>query len=315
MHCSQSKIAKDNCELTGYMHTRYAESHRDFGSARRLHHCQGWLIQRSIPGYPDSDGMGCYPLFACTDWSQLHLDLEELEDAIISVALVTDPFGNYDENYLRKCFPDVVIPFKKHYVINLEKPRDRSVSKHHLRYARKALRQLSVEIHPDPPAFLDAWMKLHEHLIVKHNIKTLGTFSKWAFGEQLATPGMVLLWAGYKNTEVAAILFFVHGDVAYGHALGYTREGYDLWAQYALIWFAIEHFTGKVEWIDLMGVPGLHDAGSPGIRQFKEGWTRETRMAWFCGSVRNRTRYNTIVQATRTTQATYFPAYRDRERV
>lgn len=299
--------------ITGYMHPRYARSHQEFGIPRELPRCQGWILERRIPGFPQSDAMGCYPLFACRGWSQLHLDIEDLGNELVSLTLVTDPFGDYDEPYLHRCFPDLVIPFKEHYVVDLEKPRNTVVSKHHRHDARKALRQVSVHVHPNPPDFLDVWMDLHSHLIAKHNIKGIVAFSRAAFAEQLSTPGIVLQWASYRTEPVAAILYFLQDDIAYGHILGCTDIGYVHGALYALIWSAIEQFTGSARWLDLMGVPGGQDSGSEGIRQFKLGWTRETRTAWLCGRILNRERYTRLVEATGTSQARYFPAYRDGE--
>lgn len=297
------------------MHPRYARSHEEFGTPRELPRCRGWILERRIPGFSDIDAMGCYPLFACRDWSQLHLDIEDLGNELVSLALVTDPFGDYDEPYLRRCFPDVVIPFKEHYVVDLEKPRNKVVSKHHRYEVRKALRQVSVHVHPNPPEFLDVWMDLHRRLIAQHNIKGIVAFSRSAFAEQLSTPGMVVLWAGYRDEPVAAILHYLQDDVAYAHILGCTNIGYEQGALYALIGSAIDTFTGSVHWLDIMGVPGAEDAGSEGLRQFKRGWTRETRTAWFCGRILNRERYAEIVRATGTSQARYFPAYRDGELV
>jgi hypothetical protein len=47
--------------------------------------------------------MGCYPLFACQEWSQLNADLEGVAGELVSLALVTDPFGEYDLTDLRGC--------------------------------------------------------------------------------------------------------------------------------------------------------------------------------------------------------------------
>jgi len=313
LHMQTARTDEAANTITGYMHPRYARSHQEFGIPRELPRCGGWVVERAIPGFPHSDAMGCYPLFACRDWSQVHLDVEDLRNELVSLALVTDPFGSYDQRYLRRCFPDVVVPFKEHYVVDLDKPRNKVVSKHHRYEARKALRQVSVHVHPNPPDFLDVWMDLHSHLIAKHNIKGIASFSTAAFAEQLATPGMVLLWASYEDQPVAAILHFVQNDVAYAHILGCTVDGYQRGALYAVIWSAIEHFTTSVRWLDIMGVPGAQDTGSEGILQFKRGWTRETRTAWFCGRILNRERYAEIVKATGTSLARYFPAYRDGE--
>ena len=97
--------------MTGYMHPGYVESLKEFGTPRALPRCRGWILERQIPGYPYHDAMGCYPLFACQDWSQLHLDLEEVGSELVSLALVTDPFGEYDEaldviHFSRQHFPD-----------------------------------------------------------------------------------------------------------------------------------------------------------------------------------------------------------------
>lgn len=300
---------------TGYLHPRYAASLGELGRARELPRCGGFILERPVPAFPFRDAMGCYPLFACRDWSQLHADVEELSGGLVSLALVTDPFGDYDEAYLRRCFPDLVVPFKEHYVIDLEKPREKTVSKHHRYYARRALRRVSVTPHPRPPELLDEWMELHQYLIVKHDIHGIRAFSRRSFSEQLSTPGMVVLRATCASEPVAAMLFFLQEDVAYAHVLGCSDAGYQSGALYAVLWSAFDEFAGRVRWIDIMGVPGLGDAGSEGIRQFKRGWTRETRTAWFCGRILDRTRYAEIVKATQTSRASYFPAYRRGEMV
>jgi hypothetical protein len=299
--------------LTGYLHPRYARSYHEFGTPRRLPRCGGWVLERLIPGFGENDAMGCYPLFSCPHWSALHADLDELEGELVSLTLVTDPFGEYEEPYLRRCFPDLVVPFKQHSVIDLDKPHDQVISRRHRKEARRALRQLSVHRHPNPPEFLDVWMSLHEQLVARHNVKGIAAFSRSAFAEQLATPGMVVFWASHEGVPVAATLYLCHKGVAYGHVLGCTDLGYQHGALYALIWTAIETFTGSMRWINLMGVPGGEDAGSEGIRQFKRGWTQETRTAWLCGRVLNRPRFDAIVAATGTAKTQYFPAYRDGE--
>ena len=124
---------------------------------------------------------------------------------------------------------------------------------------------------------------------------------------------MVVLRAAAGDEPVAAMLYFVQGDVVYAHILGCNDVGYRLGALYAVLWTAVEHFTGTARWIDIMGVPGKSEQGSDGIRQFKRGWTRETRMAWLCGRIINRERYDAIASATGTTDASYFPAYRNGE--
>ena len=102
--------------MTGYLTRDYAQSLAAWGAVRELPRSGGWLLERRIPGSPWTDAMGPYPLFACHDWAQLHADLDDLDGRLVSVSLVTDPFGSYDERSLRQCFPDRVVRFKEHFL-------------------------------------------------------------------------------------------------------------------------------------------------------------------------------------------------------
>ena len=74
--------------MTGYLHPGYAQSLAEFGTPRELPRSGGWILERQIPGFSCHDAMGCYPLFARQDWSQLHADLESVgsEPAVLSLA-------------------------------------------------------------------------------------------------------------------------------------------------------------------------------------------------------------------------------------
>ena len=82
--------------MTGYLHPGYAESLAEFGKPHPLARCGGHLLARQIANSGCLDALGCYPLFCCQDWTRLREDLEELRGRMVSVALVTDPMGNYD---------------------------------------------------------------------------------------------------------------------------------------------------------------------------------------------------------------------------
>jgi hypothetical protein len=147
-------------ECTGYMHSGYAASLAEFGSPRELPRCGGWILERQIPVTPYKDAMGCYPLFACKDWSQLHNVLEAIRKDFITLSVVTDPFGRFDAEYLGQCFKDIAVPFKDHFLADLRLPFDRFISRHHLRYARQASQRVSTETCPQPLDFLDDWDSL-----------------------------------------------------------------------------------------------------------------------------------------------------------
>lgn len=299
----------------GYAHARYAESFAEFGVPRGLPRSGGWLLERAIPGFSDRDAMGCYPLFACRDWSRLHEDLAELAGGIVSLTLVPDPLGIMAPEELRRCFGDGVIPFKEHCVIDLHRSREASVSAHHCRYAKKALKALSVEECAQPESFLDEWMPLFATVAEKHHLHGLRAFSREAFAKQLSTPGMVVLHARLGGETVGAALWFVceQQNAVYGHVLGYTPAGYALGVQYALYWAGWERFAPQVRWCWVGGVPGRSDGEQGGLAWFKRGWSRVTRPAYLCRRIFDRDRYDAITAQTGTTGRSYFPAYRDGE--
>ncbi|MEK6324111.1 MAG: hypothetical protein AABN33_20940 [Acidobacteriota bacterium] len=299
--------------MNGYLHPDYAESLAEFGNPRQLRQCGGWILIRQITAYPYKDAMGCYPLFACRDWSRLHSDLENLEGPI-SLSLVTDPFGEYTVEYLETCF-DIVAPFKQHFITDLNEPSDATVSKHHQYYARKALRIIAVEVSSKPIQFLDEWVKLYADLIERHDLRGIKAFSTNSFARQLSIPGAILFRAVAQNTTVGAQLWYVQGGVGYSHLLACNSAGYKLRAAYALYSTAIKYFANELRWLDLGANAGIMSNGTDGLARFKKGWSTGTRMAYFCGRVFDRERYAEIVKAMGTAETSYFPAYRKGELV
>lgn len=298
--------------VTGYLHPGYAESLREFGTPRELPRCGGWFLERQIPGFLYRDAMGCYPLFACQDWSKLASDLDNIGDDLVSLALVTDPFGEYKEAYLHRCF-DVVIPFKEHFIADLRLPMNDIVSRHHRYYARKALENVSVERCYDPTLFLDEWVDLYAALIERLNLKGIKAFSRIAFAKQLGIPGIVMFRVISQGSTVGAHLWYAQGEVAYSHLAAFSPLGYDLMASYALYWSAIEYFADEVRWLDLGAGAGVESNGTDGLSQFKRGWSTGTRTVYFCGRIFDHQGYSKIVKAKGIAATTYFPAYRKGE--
>ena len=298
--------------VTGYMHPGHAESLAEFGTPRELPYSGGWLLERVIPGCDSCDAMGCYPLFACREWSGLPMDMDDLADELVSVALVADPFGDYDRPLLDECF-DTVIPFKEHFVADLSEPAEAIVSKHHRKYALKALDSMSVQVCRKPLELLDEWVSLYGTLTERHGIRGIRAFSRAAFAKQLAIPGMVVLRAERQGVAVAANLFYIQGETAYDHLTASSQEGYELRASYALKWCAIQHFMGQVRWIDWGGGAGAAADHSDGLTVFKSGWAQTTRPAYFCGRILDKLRYSEIARAKKLEHSRWFPAYREGE--
>jgi hypothetical protein len=299
--------------LTGYAHPEYAYSLAEFGNPRELPRCGGWILERQIPGSPLKDGMGCYPLFACHDWSKLHEDLNDLEADLISIVLVTDPFGDYDLAYLQRCF-DFAKPFKEHFVADLRRPLKKIISKHHRYYAKKAKEHVKVEIYTDARNYLEEWVQLYMTLVKRHAITGIRAFSHDCFSRQLSVPGIAFFRGLSQGITLGANLIYVQQQVAYTHLSAFSAEGYNLRAAYAIRLAAIEYLRANgVIWLDLGGGAGLRTEDQDGLIRFKKGWATDTRTAYFCGRIFNKAKYTEIVRSKGISDTDYFPAYRKGE--
>jgi hypothetical protein len=304
-----------NCmnNYTGYMHPRYVHSLQEFGQPCELPRCGGWVLKRQIPGFSCNDAMGCYPLFVCNDWSQIDSDLNAMEGEVVSLSLVTDPFGHYDLDLLHKVF-EVVTPFKEHFITDLRNSVNTRVSKHNRYYARRSLNSLSIERCQNPSQYVEEWTDLYAFLIKRHNLNGIKAFSRMAFIKQMMVPGLVMFRALHQGVAVGAHLWYVHDEVGYSHLAAVSSVGYDLMASYGLYWTAIEYFSANgIRWLNLGAGAGINDIGKDGLSQFKRGWSTETRTAYFCGRIYDRERYSEIVKARGISATEYFPAYRKGE--
>ena len=294
---------------TGYAHAKYAASLSEFGSPRLLPLSQGWILERTIPETDASDAMGCYPLFVCRDWSRLGADLDELQGKIVSLVVVPDPFGAATPEQLQGFFPDLARPYAEHRVVDLRRLGE--ISRHHRKCARQAMRRVDVDVWFDgvPPEFAGEWHILHRHLVRRHDIVGIRALSPSTFERQLEVPGLVALRATLRGVPVAAQLWFVHGDVAYGHVLAISPDGYRCGAAYALYFRALEDLAKRVAWCDLGAVPNIEPERTRGLDWFKRGWSNASRWTWLCGRIFDRQRYE-LIAARNTSPTDFFPSYR-----
>ncbi len=301
-------------ECTGYMHSGYAASLAEFGTPRELPRCRGWILERQIPGTPYKDAMGCYPLFACKDWSQLHNDLEEIRKDFVTLTVVTDPFGGFETEYLKQCFEDIVVPFKDHFLADLRLPFDRFISRHHLRYARKASQRVTVETCSKPLDFLDDWDSLYRILIKRHRIAGIRAFSRQSFFRQLSIPGIVVFRATWEGETVGMLLWYTQRNHAYYHLGASSELGYAHRASFALFIYAFEYFRMQgLNWLDFGAGAGVQESTSSGLSSFKKGWASKTIPAFFCGRIFNHEVYLDLVGSKGSEADRYFPAYRENE--
>lgn len=310
---SDSRTSTSTESRTGYLHPLYASSFEEFGTPVQLPRSGSWLLRRSVPNTEVFDAMGLYPICQCNNWTSLAIDLCELQHELICFAAVLDPFGPYTKADLHSWFPDLILPFKNHYVIDLSAPLFRDVSPHHRRYARKSFRFVDIEVCHSPIQWLDDWLGLYQHLVRRHQIRGFCAFSKRCFAAQLATPGLTALRASYRSETVGMLLCYEHNDVACYH-LGASNElGYLLHASFGLFWAAIEHYAGRrFRWLNLGGGAGVRPGSDDTLSLFKSGWSQTTRTAYFVGKIFQPETYRKL--ASRTSDCgSYFPAYRHGE--
>ena len=300
--------------MNGYSHPAYAASFAEFGTPRFLPHCRGRLLERTIPETPYRDAMGCYPLFACEDWSKLRLDLDEIGDELVTVALVTDPFGEHTADQLHECFPERVTPFKEHLVTDLSRPAESFVNAHHRHKALKALERVNVERCEDPTMFAAEWNGLYANLVRRHSIRGLLAFSESTFRAQLAVPGISAFRATDGDDVLGMILWYADRGVAYYHLGAYSQAGYDSAASFALFWRALEYFQNEgLQWLSLGAGAGVSSSESDGLSRFKRGWSTGMRWVYFCGRVLNTEKYDELTLGKPARLSGYFPAYRKGE--
>lgn len=303
-----------NLQNTGYRHPSYAISLAEYGTPHELTYSGGWVIKREIPGFPYRDAMGCYPIFSCTDWSQLGKDFECLGSELVSVSLVSDPFGNFDLQLLHKQFRDIVIPFKDHYIVDLGYPLRDFVSGHHDRYSQKALSVLNIEKCDQPIRLLDEWVSLYANLIKRHCIRGIPAFSTQAFSHQLNTPGLVAFRAKFQGETLGILLWFVQNEFGYYHLGAFSDQGYKMRASFALFRFAIEYFAESgLKFLNLGAGAGIKNKPEDGLSRFKNGWSNGIRTAYFCGRIFDPHKYQKIIQEEGIVMDDYFPAYRKGE--
>ena len=104
-------------------------------------------------------------------------------------------------------------------------------------------------------------------------------------------------------------LWYVSGEVAYSHLAASSERGYGLMAAYALHWFAIGCFAGRLAALDLGAGAGIGEDSS-GLSRFKKGWSTGTRTAYFCGRIFDPDGYTELTRSSGLPQTNYFPAYR-----
>ena len=297
-----------------YLNSDYALSFEEQYTPIRFEVSKGLILRRKIEGTNLYDAMGCYPLFFCEDWSSLQNDLENNDLDLISLTVVTDPFGGYDGALLGNCFNSLVVPFKDHFVADLSKDPEEFINKHNRRYAKKALKVVSVEVTNNPIDLSDVWVEMYRNLITRHNINGVAAFPEESLRRHLNVTGAVIIAARHGSQVVGITVWYVQNNIAYYHLGAYSDEGYNLRASYAIFPKAIEYFQKiGVAWLNIGAGAGVQNNGNDGLSRFKNGWSTGTKTAFLCGHIYNYESYNKLVRMRGVLHSSYFPAYREGE--
>ena len=301
-------------EAFGYKNPKYANSFEEFGEPVNLPNSKSWILKRKIPNFPYFDAMGCYPLFCCQHWPGLYDDLENLNEEIISLITITDPFGDFDTDLLKKCFKDVVIHYKDNYIIDLNQNKHDFVSKGHRKNSKKGLKRVTVEVINNPMKYLVEWEFLYDILIKRHDIKGMEAFSHQVFKRQFEVPGFVLFRAVCNNETIGLNSWYVDEDIGYAHLAAYNEVAYQNYASYALFWFIIDYFKEKgLHWLALGGSAGMNKDVENGLSHFKKGWSTGAKPVYLCGRIFDKSKYTELTKARNIEDTNYFPAYRKGE--
>jgi len=236
-----------------------------------------------------------------------------LSGQLVSVAFVPDPMSFPPPKHLMKLF-DVAQPFKTHFLADLHVEFSSYLSRHHRRYAARALGNVEVQLVQQASDFAAEWADLYAILVARHGVSGLRAFSRASLALQLTVPGCHYFRALQDGVTVGAFVCYLDRGVAYAHLISTTPKGQELMTQYALYWEAIEHFRNRARWFVLGSTPGAVDAvGSTGLAFFKAGWATATCKAYFFGRILNRSRYNDLCTLHGDDGVSTFPAYRNSE--
>ncbi len=293
----------------GYSHPEYAASLSEFGKPQNLIASQSWILEREIPGTTFRDCMGCYPMLFAENWNQLAADLDQAGRELVSAALVPDPFGRYSLLDLLDYF-DLVIPFRQHFVTDLQQPLERIISSHHFKYLKTVLKKIDAEKCLASEILGEKLVSLHLGQCKQQSVTGIRRFSRESILRQMYIPGAVLFQAFHRDETHGIALCFEQDQVVYGHILSMSPAGRKLGVSYALYWTMIKYFKDRVSWIDWGGGAGIIKKNPDGLSEFKAGWSTGTKTAYFCGKIFNYAEYEKLSEQKGTFKAQYFPTYR-----
>lgn len=297
----------------GFTSRSFAESYTHEGEVLEMPASGSWVVRRTIPGNPRlHDAIGLYPLMCCRHWDRLGDDLEHLRDiGIVSVTAVLDPFApNLSSELLNDLFPDLLVKYKKHLVVNLAMYDMATLGKHHRRNLRVAIRDCAVRVGDPMTDDADEWLTLYEGLRQRRVLDGRANLPDEALLTQARARGATLFRADVDGRVAGMQLWLCSGHTAYYHLGAYNEIGYLHRAAYALMHAALTHFRSLVPTAHLGAGAGVHHAGDDdGLLRFKSGWSNSSVDAYLAGAILDPSTYVQLGDEPGSA-LDYFPRYR-----
>ena len=296
--------------VEAYGSDSYCSTLTHLGAKVSLPEAGGSVLRRPIEGSKMTDLGGPYPWAGFKDWSAVGRELDEIE-GVVSASVVVAPTSTVAVSTLREQFPDHLVDFKTHFLVDLTGDYEASRSSHHRRKARRCRPGLEVRV-LKPTAPIEArWVELYALLRSRHQIRGGAAFSDASLVAQLHLPAITHFGATVGDRIVGIVSFIREGPVAAYHLGAYDATGYELEAAYALFPYAFATLADAgVELVNLGGGAGTEVAEEDGLARFKRGWSTHTGVARIGGRVLNREAFTKLGGAA---TSRFWPPYRARQ--
>ncbi len=302
--------------LQGYQNTKYIESISETVPPLSLSRSNGWLVPKIIPGSNEIDLSATNPFIICQNPDSLIHDFESLSDKYVALTVITNPIYEISKEIWSSYFKDLFVPFKSHYLVEIEKYQfERTVSQHHRYYSRKALKEAAITLAEKPIDYLDDFYYLYQQLLVRHDVCASNALSKKMLAQQFNVPGVKMFVARDDYGIQAISVWMQTQDVAFYHLAVSSETGYKKSFAYGTMKTAIDHFFG--EGTRMLGLGGGNSirtknkiAVNSGLQSFKAGWATLSTDVFLCGRILNPEIYNALTKSAVKTDSQFFPLYR-----
>lgn len=314
-HDAEGRAARIVAGEDGYASEPYVRALGHIGSPIALPQAGGWLLQRTSAA--GTDACAPYPLLVCQTPQALASDFDALMQpgGPVSVTAVCDPMREGYDEALRTAFRDHWVAYKDHFVVDLQRPLEQTLSNHHARKVKRGEKRVTVEWAQGSAleAWEADWQSLYAALIAHHDIQGPAAFPPASLAAQLRVPGARATRARIAEQTVSMVVWYPAGEGMRYHLAGTNSEGYAASATYALFAAALRRFREEgCAWTHLGAGAGVRADESSGLTAFKAGWATHTRTAFLGGRILDPEAYQRwCEQVGVAAGGDFFPAYRN----